>query len=198
MTDGVFFKLFAKVVQRLSFCTLWRILIRGTNTIGLVKKNGEKLYGMFTRNLKKYDLWDLTNCISSIDRKYCLIKKYKTRLYNTIPKFRQATVCADADGIFLTIIIGEAGRMSDGACSVLLHWEVCLTRKGKFHNPNQIPLPNDNVDFSFYFVGDEAFTLQKNLKCSYTQEEFLIMKKQYLTADYQKKCRMRFREFNLV
>lgn len=76
--------------------------------------------------------------------------------------------CANADGIFLTIDLGEAGRMSDGA--VFRSSTVGrLLNKEKLLIPKARPLPNDDVDFPFYFVGDEAFPLQKNLMRPYPQ-----------------------------
>lgn len=76
--------------------------------------------------------------------------------------------CANADGIFLTIDVGEAGRMSDGA----VFWSSTLGRllnKKKILIPKSTPLLNEGVNFPFYFVGDEAFPLQTNLMRTYPQ-----------------------------
>lgn len=72
---------------------------------------------------------------------------------------------ANADGIFLTIDVVETGRVNDGAVSGLPR----LLNKENLFIPKPTPLPNDDVNFPYYFVGHEAFPLQKNLMRPYQQ-----------------------------
>lgn len=159
--------------------------MRGDTTIGVIVKECSKaiwnvLQPLFmpvpTETVWKltaqryYELWDLPNCIGSIDGKHCRIKKfYKTgsHYYNYKSFFSIVLMaCANADGLFITIDVGEAGRMSDGAVfrsSTLGR----LLNKDKLLIPKSTRLPNDDTDFPFYFVGDEAFPLQKHLMRPY-------------------------------
>lgn len=161
--------------------------MRGDTTIGLIVKECTQAIWHVLQPLfmpapteaiwkstaqRYYELWDLPNCIGSIDGKHCRIKKfYKTgsQYYNYKSFFSVVLMaCANADGIFLTIDVGEAGRMSDGAVfrsSTLGR----LLNKEKLLIPKSTPLPNDDIDFPFYFVADEAFPLQKNLMRPYPQ-----------------------------
>lgn len=78
--------------------------------------------------------------------------------------------CSDADGIFTSIDVGEAGRYSDGAAfrssnlgKLIASEKLCI--------PKPTPMPNDAVDFPFYFVGDEAFPLKRNLMHPYPKRD---------------------------
>lgn len=67
---------------------------------------------------------------------------------------------SDADGLFTTIETGYAGRNSDGGIfrfSVIKQW----ITNGKLNLPLHLRLPGDEneYDFPYYFVGDEAFPL---------------------------------------
>ncbi|KAJ8937741.1 hypothetical protein NQ318_009151, partial [Aromia moschata] len=68
--------------------------------------------------------------------------------------------CADADGLFTTIDVGEIGRNSDGAVFRTSNLGHAL-QLGLLELPQPRPLPLGNDDFPFYFVADEAFPPQK-------------------------------------
>lgn len=74
--------------------------------------------------------------------------------------------CADADGIFITIDVGEAGRFNDGAVFKASDLGKLLDTY-KLHIPESTPMPNDAFDFPFYTVGDEALPLKINLMWPY-------------------------------
>ncbi|XP_022169051.1 protein ALP1-like [Myzus persicae] len=117
-------------------------------------------------------LWNLSNCIGSLDGKHIHIEKlpntgssnfnYKT--YHSIVLL----VCCDADGLFTMIETGYAGRNRDGGifrASAMKYW---LTRK-ELDIPSPAKLHHDeNVGkFQYYFVSDEAFPLSTYLMSPY-------------------------------
>jgi hypothetical protein len=122
-----------------------------------------------------YRLWNLPNCVGAIDGKQIGIQKvpntgstnlnYKT--YHSIVLM----ACSDAEGNFIILETGFAGRNSDGdifRASKMGHW---LERDG-LNLPNPRPLPNDpEICFPFYFVADEAFPLKKKFNETKTQGE---------------------------
>jgi hypothetical protein len=78
--------------------------------------------------------------------------------------------CCDADGLFTTIETGYAGRNSDGGifrASAIRHW----ITSGGLNIPLPLRLPDDenDYDFPYYFVGDEAFSLSQYLMRPYPQ-----------------------------
>lgn len=74
--------------------------------------------------------------------------------------------CTDADGIFTTINVGEAGRFSDAAVFRASNFGKLLDTD-KLHIPKPTPMPNGAFDFPFYMVEDEAFPLKINLMRPY-------------------------------
>lgn len=117
-------------------------------------------------------LWSLPHCIGSIDGKHVRVKKFKNtgstyynyKGYTSV----QLMACADADGCFTTIDVGDLGRNSDGGVfrsSRLGRW----LDGGNFNLPQPQPLPLDanEVPFPYFFVGDEAFPLKTYLMRPY-------------------------------
>jgi len=159
--------------------------MRGDNTIGIIVKECSEAIWRILQPLfmpvpneetwksiakRYYELWDLPNCIGSVDGKHCRIKKFdKTGSlhYNYKSYFSVVLMaCADADGIFTTIDVGEAGRFSDSAVFRASNLGKLLDTD-KLHIPKPTPMPNDAFDFPFYMVGDEAFPLKINLMRPY-------------------------------
>jgi hypothetical protein len=69
--------------------------------------------------------------------------------------------CADVDGLFMTIDIGEIGRNSNGAVfpsSSLGRW--LELNALDILPPAPLPFTSNDEDFPFYFVADEAFLLK--------------------------------------
>lgn len=69
--------------------------------------------------------------------------------------------CSDADGNFIMIETGFAGRNSDSGIFRASRMGRWLEIDG-FNLPNPRPLPNgpNEINFPFYFVADEAFPLK--------------------------------------
>lgn len=72
--------------------------------------------------------------------------------------------CVDADGIFLTIDVGDYGRNSDGRVFRRSSLGIAL-ENSTLAIPEPRPLPGweNKGNFPHYFVADEAFPLKKNL-----------------------------------
>lgn len=124
----------------------------------------------------RYDLlWQLPHCLGSIDGKHIRIKKFNntgSRNFNYKGFFSiQLLACADADGCFITVDIGDLGRNSDRGVfrlSRLGRW----LEIGEMDVPQSEPLPHDNEgpNFPYYFCGDEAFPLKSYLLRPYPQK----------------------------
>lgn len=122
-----------------------------------------------------YELWNLPNCLGSMDGKHIRIQKYpNTGSANYNYKGYHSIIllgCCDADGYFTAIECGFAGRNSDGGvfqASALGRW---LERDGLNIPQLGSPLPNDGETgniFPYYFVGDNAFPLKKYLMRPYS------------------------------
>ncbi|XP_026819304.1 putative nuclease HARBI1 [Rhopalosiphum maidis] len=117
-------------------------------------------------------LWNLPNCIGSIDGKHIRIEKlpntgssnFNYKAYNSIVLLG----CCDADGLFTMVETGYAGRNSDGGIFRASAMKYHIT-----HSQLDIPLPSklphdtNNCNFPYYFVADEAFPLSKYLMRPY-------------------------------
>jgi len=116
-----------------------------------------------------YELWDLPNCVGSIDGKHIRELKHQhilDRHFLIIKVFFSIILMAtaDADGKFITVDVGEFGRNSDGR--VFKEWAFGqLLLEKKFNLPDDSCLPNEenSLPFPYYFVADEAFPLLENV-----------------------------------
>lgn len=115
-----------------------------------------------------YTLWNMPNCLGSIDGKHFRIKEYpNTGSTNFNYKNYHSVIlmaCADADGLFTMIEVGYAGRNSDAGIFRVSSMKR-LIEEDALNIPAPVPLQMDenNYSFPFYFVGDEAFPLEKYL-----------------------------------
>jgi hypothetical protein len=163
--------------------------MRGDNSIGIIVKDCTTAIweclqpeympipnrGMWKSIAKRYyELWDLPNCIGSVDGKHVRIKKFYnsgSSNFNYKGFFSVVLMAsADADNLFITIDVGDIGRNSDGAVfrsSQLGTW----LERDRLDIPNATRLPNGNPEnpFPYYFVGDEAFPLKKNIMRPFPQ-----------------------------
>lgn len=114
-------------------------------------------------------LWNLPNCIGSIDGKHIRIQappNSGSAYYNYKEYFSIVLLgVVDADGLFLTVDVGEYGRNSDGRAFKESNLIKSLT-DGSLQLPNDAPLPGENQHFPYYFIGDQAFPLVRNLMMS--------------------------------
>lgn len=121
-----------------------------------------------------YSLWNLPNCLGALDGKHIRIEKFPNsgssnfnyKMYHSIVLL----ACCDADGLFINIETGYAGRNSDGGifrASAIKHW---ITNEGlNIPLPSRLPDDENQYDFPYYFVGDEAFPLSRYLMRPYPQ-----------------------------
>lgn len=127
-----------------------------------------------------FELWNLPNCLGSIDGKHIRIQKLpSTGSENFNYKSFHSLIllaCGDADGIFTTVEVGFCGRNSDGGVFQASKLGECL-RKGRLNIPSDSVLPHSATNFPFYFVADEAFPLQRNLMRPYPQRSLTNTKR---------------------
>lgn len=70
--------------------------------------------------------------------------------------------CADADGLFTMIEVGYAGRNSDAGIFRVSSMKRLIEEDAlNIPAPGPLPMDENNFSFPFYFVGDEAFPLEK-------------------------------------
>lgn len=129
-----------------------------------------------------YTLYQLPNCMGSLDGKHFRIKKLPKSgsLYFNYKGFFSIVLMAtaDADGLFITVDVGEVGRNSDGG--VFKHSTLgCALRENKLNLPEKNNLPNDQNDFEFpfYFAADEAFPLGENIIKPFPQKTLTNVKR---------------------
>lgn len=117
-----------------------------------------------------WELWNLPNCVGSIDGKHIRIKrppKSGSEFINYKGYFSIVLMAvSDADGCFLTIDVGEYGRNSDGRALKERNFGKRLVN-GTLDLPEPSPLPGQDLDFPFYFAADEAFPLMCNIMKPY-------------------------------
>jgi hypothetical protein len=118
------------------------------------------------------ELWNLPNCMGAIDGKHIRVKcppNSGSYFYNYKGYFSIVLLaCADADGLFLTIDVGDFGRNSDGRIfkrSAL--GQGILNNSLNIPGPEALPRWEDKPPFPHYFVGDEAFPLHRNVMRPY-------------------------------
>lgn len=122
-----------------------------------------------------YQLWNLPNCLGSLDGKHIRIKKFRktgSQNFNYKGYFSVVLMAlADADGMYISIDVGDYGRNSDGAVFKTSNLGQLLNQN-KLNLPPPQPLSHDgqvNNKFPFYFCADEAFPLRKNIMRPYPQ-----------------------------
>lgn len=162
--------------------------MRGETTVGKVIeettaaiwKSLKKQYmplpseNMWIEIAQRYEeLWNMPNCIGSIDGKHIRIKAppksgsafFNYKSYHSIVLM----AIADADSLFTAISVGDFGRNSDGA--VFKNSEIGkLLETNKLNIPPARNLPGDTESsFPMFFVADEAFALKKEIMKPYPQ-----------------------------
>lgn len=108
-------------------------------------------------------LWDLPNCIGAVDGKHIAMQAapnsgslfYNYKHYHSLVLM---AVC-DAKYKFTMVNSGALGSESDGGIFERTDFGAKLIN-GTFPLPNSTLLPNSDVYFPHFFVGDEAFSLK--------------------------------------
>lgn len=112
-------------------------------------------------------LWNLPNCIGALNGKHIRIEKFPhTGSENFNYKNFHSTVlmaCCDADGFFTIIEPGYAGRNSDGGIFKASSMNLWMKNGDNIPPPSPLRYDESNTPFPYYFVGDEAFPLTRNL-----------------------------------
>lgn len=111
-----------------------------------------------------HTLWNLPNCVGSLDGKHIRIKAPSNTgsAYINYKGYFSIVLLAlvDADGLFVTIDVGENGRNSDGRAFQASALGQAMQRED-LNLPDHSPLPGEVQPMPYYFVADEAFSLKK-------------------------------------
>lgn len=122
-----------------------------------------------------FEQWNIPNCVGAIDGKHfrikCLPNTGSTYFNYKGYFFIVLLACIDADGLFTKIDVGEVERNSDGVV-------FRTSNLGRALNLDILQLPhsrpllssNNENNFPFYFVADEAFPLTKYLMRPYPKQ----------------------------
>lgn len=187
--NDIFFYIYRYFATGCSFKALSFYFLRGHSTIqGIVHHTSQviwkKLQPVYmpkptTAKWKEiaqryYELWNVPNCIGSIDGKHIRIKappRSGSEFINYKGYFSIVLLAvADADGRFVTIDVGEFGRNSDGRALKNSNFGKAL-KKGRLNIPEPAALPGETHPVPYFFVGDEAFPLSKNLMRPFSRRE---------------------------
>lgn len=128
------------------------------------------------------ELWNLSNCVGSIDGKHIRIKapvNSGSSFFNYKGYFSIVLMAiADADGKFITIDVGEYGRNSDSKVLKESAFGQLLFKKN-LNLPENACLPHEENDptFPYYFVADEAFPLLDNVMRPYPRRSLTNTKR---------------------
>lgn len=110
--------------------------------------------------------WNLPHCVGAIDSKHIRIKCpwHSGSMYYNYKQFFSIVLqaVADANCKFLTIEVGAYGKQSDGGIfnSSQTYF---LLKSNRFNLPALKLLPDSDIQFPFYIVGDEAYPLTEYL-----------------------------------
>ncbi|KAJ8883811.1 hypothetical protein PR048_015666 [Dryococelus australis] len=104
-----------------------------------------------------YELWNVPNCIGSVDGKHIRIRSYDhsgSNNFNCLHYFSTVLMAsADADALFVTIDLGR--------------W--LATDSLNISAPALLPGDEKGTPFQYYFCGDEAFPLRDNVMRPYSR-----------------------------
>lgn len=139
-----------------------------------MKKPSKEMWNIISKRYQ--ELWDLPNCVGSIDGKHIRIQapaNSGSAFYNYKGFFSVVLLAtADADGKFITIDVGEYGRNSDGRvfkeCSF---GKKLLQKELDLPEPSTLPGEENELPYPYYLVADEAFPLVEHLLRPYPRRQ---------------------------
>lgn len=139
-----------------------------------MKKPSKEMWNIISKRYQ--ELWDLPNCVGSIDGKHICIKapaNSGSAFYNYKGFFSVVLMATeDADGKFITIDVGEYGRNSNGRifkeCSF---GKKLLQKELDLPEPSTLPREENELPYPYYFVADEAFPLVEHLLRPYLRRQ---------------------------
>lgn len=164
---------FQELVELLSYRALKYYFMRGLTTISnIITTTTEAIWTTLQPQFMsiptpekwatiadRYEkLWNVPNCLCSLDGKHFRIKcppRTGSQFYNYKRYFSIVLMaCADADGLFTTIDVGEIDRNSNGAVFRSSNLGRAL-QLGLLQLPQPKPLPSiGGDDFPYFFVAD--------------------------------------------
>ena len=113
----------------------------------------------------------MPHALGALDGKHVAIKKPKDSgsLFWNYKKFFSIVLLAlvDADYKFLWTDVGGQGHQSDAQLYNDSELKECLL-DGTLDIPPDSPLPNDDEDLPYFFLGDDAFALRTTMMKPYT------------------------------
>jgi hypothetical protein len=118
--------------------------------------------------------WNLPHALGAVDGKHIRIRKPRRTgsLYYNYKNFFSVVLLAvvDSDYRFMYADVGGVGHQSD--CQLFNQSSLSYgIESGRLNLPPADPLPNDNVDFPYFFLGDDAFPLRENMMKPYSTHE---------------------------
>ena len=121
---------------------------------------------------KFYGRWNFPNTCGALDGKHvaCRCPRNSGSLYFNYKGFYSIVLMAlvDADYKFIWADLGGCGSASDAQIYNDSELKQCA-EDGTLGFPDPEPLPNDNQDVPYFFVGDDAFGLRPNMMKPYSQ-----------------------------
>ena len=124
--------------------------------------------------------WQFPNCLGALDGKHVNIRPPKNSgslFYNYKHTFSIVLMAlVDSNYCFLYANVGTNGRVSDGG--VFRQTDLADNfETGAANVPPPRPLPDDDKDFPFAMIGDEAFPLRSYLMKPYPQRNLIDNKR---------------------
>ena len=117
--------------------------------------------------------WNVPHALGALDGKHIRIKKppRSGSLYHNYKGYFSVVLMAlvDADYKFLFTDVGGLGHQSDA--QLFNHSELKTAMDdGLLNLPDDDPMPNDDQNTPYFFLGDDAFALRKNMMKPYSQK----------------------------
>ncbi|XP_795502.2 protein ALP1-like [Strongylocentrotus purpuratus] len=120
---------------------------------------------------KFMEKWNFPHTCGALDGKHvnCKCPSNSGSLYYNYKGFYSVVLMAlvDADYRFIWADIGGMGSASDAQIYNASELKACV-EGGSLGFPDPDPLPNDNQDMSYFFVGDDAFALRPTMMKPYS------------------------------
>ena len=115
--------------------------------------------------------WNFPHACGALDGKHvnCKCPPNSGSLYYNYKGFYSVVLMAlvDADYKFIWADIGGMGSASDAQIYNASELKECV-EDGSLGFPDPEPLPNDNLDVPYFFVGDDAFALRTDMMKPYS------------------------------
>lgn len=119
---------------------------------------------------KTFERWNFPHCVGAIDGKHVQLQApiNSGSEYFNYKGFHSIVLLAlvDGDYNFIYASVGCQGRISDSGVVNATHFKKCLDND-TLHLPKPCPLPGRIKKSPFVFIGDEAFSLSKNVMKPY-------------------------------